>query len=108
MKTINDLLQLIKREIELNEGKILQYNFIIDTDDMYLTMREHAEFCNWESGELVTEKQHKKTIFSLERFDTPERLQYVYWKVFCNGRSRLQKENWNEYSIPVGINLYHE
>jgi len=90
MKTINDLMKLINRELELNEGKVVQFNFVIDTQDMYLTMREHADICNWETGKPVMERKNHRTIFSFERFNTPERLQYLYWKVYCNGRSKDQ------------------
>lgn len=91
MKTINDLMQLISKEIELNEGKLVKYSFNVDTDDMFLTMKEHAEITNWDSGQPVTEKKHAKTIFSFERYNTPEKLQYLYWKVFINGRSGIEK-----------------
>ena len=104
MKTINDLMQLIAKEIELNEGKILEYTFSVDTSNFWLTMNEHACIHNWDTGELVIERKHEKNLFKFESFKTPEELQYVYWKVFINGRTRFQKQNWNEYSIKVGIN----
>jgi hypothetical protein len=104
MKTINDLMQLIAKETELNDGKIIQYTFSIDTDNLWLTMKEHANIVSWVDGEIIERRDHQKTIFQLESFKTPEELQYLYWKVFINGRTRLEKENWNEYSIKVGIN----
>lgn len=91
MKTINDLMQLIAKEIELNEGHVIKYTFSIDTDNKWLTMKEHAEFTSYKSGDRETEKNYYKTIINLERFDTPERLQLLYWTVYCNGRSAIQK-----------------
>lgn len=97
-------MQLISKEIELNEGKILEYTFSIDTDNCWITMKEHACIHSWDTGELLTERKHEKTLFQFESFKSPEELQLAYWKVFCNGRTRYKRENWHETSIKIGIN----
>lgn len=91
MKTIKDLMQLINTELELNEKHVIKFNFDIDTENQWLTMKEHAEFTNWDSGKPVIEKKYERRIFTLERFNTPEKLQMLYWTVVCKGRSAQEK-----------------
>jgi len=80
MKTITDLFELIATETRLNEGKLLQFTFYIDTHYNWVTMRSGADI---EGHEL-------KEIFAMEKIDTPARLQQVYWTIYNNGRSRKQ------------------
>lgn len=91
MKTITDLMRLITKEIEMNEGKLLQYTFDIDFSRQTISMGEYANITSWDTGEPVTRREHEKRIINFESFNTPEKLQLIYWTIFCNGRSAMEK-----------------
>ena len=80
MKTIADLFELILTETKLNEGKLVQYTFNVDTKYKCVSMYEDADI----------EGHEAKTILSHTYIKTPEQLQLVYWIIFNNGRSRYQ------------------
>ena len=80
MKTIADLFELILTETKLNEGKLVQYTFDVDTKYKCVSMYEDADI----------EGHEAKTIFSRTSIKTPEQLQLVYWTIFNNGRSSHQ------------------
>ena len=78
MKTIADLFELILNETKLNEGKILQFTFDIDTKYKCVSMYQDADVKGHED----------KTILSRMSIKTPEELQLVYWTIYNNGRTK--------------------
>jgi len=86
MKTITDLFNLIAQETTMNEGKMHQYTFDINTTFMWVSMMEHAESFDYEKE--CKKRFAENTIFTCESISTPEKLQLVYWTIYNQGRSK--------------------
>lgn len=82
MKTIADLFELILKETELNEGKLVQHQFDINTKYNYVSMYNHVDI----------EGRETEEVFSRIYFDTPEQLQLAYWTIYNNGRLRFHQD----------------
>ena len=76
MKTLADLFALILAETEANKGKAVEYLFDINTQYNWAYMYQKVQGI-----------EEVKTIFSGLSFETPEKLQLVYWTIYNNGRS---------------------
>ena len=89
MKTLTDLLNLITREIELTQNKMVKFAFDIDTRYNWLTfVKLYPEVS--EDGELTGENREEK-ILSSAKFDTPEKIQQAYWTIYNEGRYQDNK-----------------
>ena len=85
MKTLKDLFELINRETELNEGKMLKITFSIDTQYNWCSMTKIYEYA--ECMGTKPEDQIEK-VFSNKSIKTPEELQEVYWTIYNSGRAK--------------------
>ena len=81
MKTLKDLFNLILEETELNNGKIVNYFFDINTHYNWLSMYEKH---NIENGEF-------KTLISNEKIETEAQIQLVYWTIYSIGRTQYNE-----------------
>jgi hypothetical protein len=83
MKTLKDLFELINKETELNENKLLKNYFSVDTRYKWVGMRQISEY-----GEILGQKPEdtEEVIFSHKSIKTPEELQEVYWTIYNKGR----------------------
>jgi tRNA-dihydrouridine synthase len=77
MKTLKDLFELINRETELNDGKILKHSFEINTKHNWVSMYNVYK---------LSDEVKEETIINNESIKTPEKLQQVYWTIYNNGR----------------------
>ena len=89
MKTLTDLLNLITREIELTQNKMVTYEFDINTRYNWLSMERVMPEVG-EDGKFTGDDK-RETILSSIKFDTPERIQLAYWTIYNEGR--VQDEN---------------
>lgn len=85
MKTLKDLFELINKETELNEGKLMKNVFSVDTRYNWCSMYKVYEF-----GEVMGVKPDAKEekVFSMKGFKTPEELQEVYWTIYNVSRTK--------------------
>jgi tRNA-dihydrouridine synthase len=77
MKTLKDLLELINKETQLNEGKMLQNVFDINTRYNWVSM--------YQVYNLIDDVK-EETIINNGSIETPEKLQQVYWTIYNKGR----------------------
>jgi len=85
MKTLKDLFELINKETELNEGKMLQMTFSVDTQYNWCSMTKIYKF--GECMEVKPEDKEEK-VFSNKSIKKPEELQEVYWTIYNSGRAK--------------------
>ena len=83
MKTFADLLKLIQVEIEMNEGKLVEYQFMIDTKYKWVSMYEIV------GGVYEKDKVKESTIFNSMSYKKDHELQMVYWTIYNKGRSKF-------------------
>lgn len=91
MKTIKDLFELILAEEMLNENKVTQYTFNINTRYNWVCMDVYRTA--YEIDENGCEEQVLKlyeNVLSNASIKTPAELQQVYWTIYNNGRSASQ------------------
>ena len=89
MKTLTDLLNLITREIELTQNKMVNFEFVVDTRYSWLTFERVMPEVG-EDGEFTGDDK-RETILSSVGFDTPAKIQLAYWTIYNEGR--VQDEN---------------
>jgi len=91
MKTIKDLFELILAEEMLNENKLMQYKFSIDTRYNWICMDVYRPLYEIDDDgiEQKTLKLYE-SVLSHASIETPEQLQQVYWTIYNNGRSSNQ------------------
>ena len=89
MKTLTDLLNLITKEIELTQNKMVNYEFVVDTRYNWLTFERVMPEVG-EDGEFTGDDK-RETILSSFKFDTPETIQQAYWTIYNEGRYRDNK-----------------
>ena len=86
MKTITDLLELIIKIEQTNEGKMLQFQVNLDLRYNNLSMREFAEYYDDDKGEMV---QHITEDINRIRIDSIEGLQMAYWTLLNRVKGRV-------------------
>jgi hypothetical protein len=89
MKTLTDLLNLITKEIELTQNKMVNFEFVIDTRFNWLTFEKVSPEVD-EDGEF-TGNDKREIILSSVKFDNPERIQQAYWTIYNEGRYQYNK-----------------
>ena len=82
MKTLSDLLNLITQEIELNENKMV--NFVFDIDTRYNRIAFNKLYPEVKNKEF-TGKDTTEKILDI-RVKTPASIQEAYWIIYNNGR----------------------
>jgi|LSQX01.3.fsa_nt_gb hypothetical protein len=89
MKTLKDLINLIAKEAEDSEGKMVQYQFMLDTRFNWLSMDQliYNPFSETEEG-----REQRETICSHLPIETPAQVQQAFWLVWNNGRTRHEED----------------
>lgn len=77
MKTLTDLFTLIAREQELNLNMMVQNQIMIDLQYNWISFRTYAK---------CEDKEHLKTIMSMESIASAVDIQKVYWTIVAEGR----------------------
>lgn len=89
MKTLRDLLNLITEEIILNQDRLVQYEFKVDTRFNWVDFDKASPKVI--GDEVSTTEVDRKAILKCASIDTPEKIQVAYWTIYTNGRVQHEK-----------------
>lgn len=89
MKTLRDLLNLITEEIILNQDRLVNYEFKVDTRFNWVDFDKVSPKVI--DGEVSTTEVNREAILHTARIDTPEQIQVAYWTIYTNGRVQHEK-----------------
>lgn len=87
MKNLQDLINLITKEIELSQDKYSKYTGEINFEYGYVSF---TNICKYDK-----EESEKKDILRHFTIDTPAKIQQAYWTVWNSGRSQFEDHEFN-------------
>ena len=78
MKTITDLFELVAKETEMSQTKMVKYFFDIDTRYKWVSM--YVDYNCGDDNDI-------EELISKIMIRTPEEIQLAYWSIYNKGRS---------------------
>jgi hypothetical protein len=89
MKTLKDLINLIAEEAANSEGKMVKYEFMLDTRFNWLSIDQ--VILN-PSAEAEEDREQRTGICTHLHIETPAHIQQAFWTVWTNGRSQHKED----------------